>query len=352
MVISDWIINYDDPLLVTGASGFIGSRVVEILLRYGFTNIRCLVRHSSDLTNLYNCIKFTEKSNVDIFKGNLLSLEDCDQATENISVIFHLAAGFEKTFPGCFMNSVITTRNLLESVIKHNNIKRFSNVSSFSVYSNEKLKRFSLLDETCEVENDPAHWYDPYVYAKIKQDEILIDFHKKYGIPYVITRPGTVFGPGKTAIPSRVGINTFGFFMNLGSYNFIPLTYVENCAEAIVLSGLVKGIDGNVFNIVDDNLPKGNNFLNLYKKNVSQFHSFFTPYYLFYFFCFLWEKYSDWSKGQLPPAFNRRRCSTYWRGNCYSNDKAKEMLGWSPKVSMQKALESFFDYAKGVNGIS
>ena len=77
-------------------------------------------------------------------------------------------------------------------------------------------------------------------------------------LPYVIIRPGAVFGPGKSAITGRVGINTFGFFIHLGGGNVLPLTYVDNCAEAIVMAGIKPGIEGEVFNVVDDDLPTSN----------------------------------------------------------------------------------------------
>src|SRR5205807_994577 len=83
-----------------------------------------------------------------------------------------------------------------------------------------------------------------YCYAKVKQDELVTDYGKKFGIPYVIVRPGSVYGPGKEQITGRVGIGTFGVFLHLGGSNTIPLTYVDNCVDAIVLAGLKKGVEG------------------------------------------------------------------------------------------------------------
>ena len=61
----------------------------------------------------------------------------------------------------------------------------------------------------------------------------------------------------------------------------MPFTYVDNCAEAIVLAGLRKGIEGEVINIVDDDLPKSREFLRLYKKQVRRFFSIPVPYRVF-----------------------------------------------------------------------
>ena len=87
----------------------------------------------------------------------------------------------------------------------------------------------------------------------------------------------------------------------------MPFTYVDNCAEAIILAGLFKGVDGEIFNVVDDDLPSSRQFLRQYKRNVRRFKSVYVPHMVSLALCYLWEKYSKWSQGQLPPAFNRRR---------------------------------------------
>jgi len=343
---NDLVITFYDPILITGASGFIGSKVVETLLASGYKNLRCFVRPSSNLTTLKQMVGSFENSKIDLIEGNLLSPEDCARASDGVSVIFHLAAGMEKTFPGSFMNSVVTTRNLLESTLQQKNFKRFVNVSSFAVYSNFNTKRGGILDESCEVESELVERYEPYVFAKVKQDQLVTQYAKQNNIPCVIVRPAPVYGPGKAEITSRVGIDTFGIFLHLGGSNTIPLTYVDNCAEAVVLAGLKRGVDGEIFNIVDDELPTSRKFLKMYKKNVRHFKSLNIPYAAFYMFCYLWEKYSNWSKGQLPPVFNRRRCSAYWKGNQYSNEKLKSLLGWRPRVGFDEASKRYFEYLK------
>jgi nucleoside-diphosphate-sugar epimerase len=349
----DLVIDFNDLILITGANGFIGSKVVETLLAYGFSNLRCFVRLSSDLTRLNEVINSFPTANIEMVYGNLLSYNDCQAASKDVSVIFHVAAGIEKTFPGCFMNSVITTRNLLDSILQNKNCKRFLNVSSFAVYSNMKIKRGGLLDEDCELEDQFMSRYDSYCFGKVKQDEIIIEYGEKYKIPYVIVRPGAVYGHGaKGSIHSRVGIGTFGVFLHIGGSNIIPLTYIDNCADAIVLAGIKRGINGEIFNITDDDLPSSRKFLNMYKNNVKNFKSIYIPYRVFYLICYLWEKYSKWSEGQLPLAFNRRKCSAEWKGNRYSNQKLKDLLGWKPKVSTEEGLRNHFEYFKGLEGIN
>jgi nucleoside-diphosphate-sugar epimerase len=285
---------------------------------------------------------------VDIVYGNLLSKNDCSQITENVTIIYHLAAGVEKSFAGCYLNSVISTRNLLEAVVKHKTLQRFVNISSIALYSNEKIPHNSIIDETCEIEKNIYERWDPYTYGKAKQDEIVHYYAEKYSIPFVIIRPGVVFGPGKAQITSRVGIDSFGVFLHLGLKNLIPFTYVDNCAEAIALGGIKKDVEGHTFNITDDDLPSSQEFLRLYKRNVKSFLTIPVLYPIWYTFCQFWEWYSEWSEGQLPPAYNRRKCTIYWKGNKYSNSKAKRILGWYPRIKMKEALERYFAYTRTV----
>jgi nucleoside-diphosphate-sugar epimerase len=337
----EYLIQSTDKILVTGANGFIGSRLVRNLLSRGFRNIRCFVRSE---TNIKILRPLEEEFGVTLeyVCGNLLSQDACRAAAEEAFVVYHLAVGGDKSFPGCVMNTVVTTRNLLDALTPERTIRRFVNVSSLAVYSNDHLKRRAILNENCPVESDLIGRYDPYAYAKAKQDDIVRQYAHEKGLPYVIARPGVVFGPGKSRIPGRVGIDTFGIFLHLGHGNRMPLTYVDNCAEAIVLAGLIKGIDSEEFIIVDDNLPTSRQFLRDYKKQARRFLSVPVPYRVFYVFSLLWEKYSSWSRGQLPPVFNRKTCAAYFKGNVYSNEKVKTRLRWHPSVRMTDALAQFF----------
>ena len=106
---SEYIINKSDPVLVTGANGFIGSRVVEALLELGFQHVRCIARSSKGRSRLEALARIDGVgSRMEIITGNLLSPQDCISAARNAKVIFHLAAGRgEKSFPDAFANSEI-----------------------------------------------------------------------------------------------------------------------------------------------------------------------------------------------------------------------------------------------------
>jgi nucleoside-diphosphate-sugar epimerase len=341
MMNTDFICATEDRILITGSNGFIGVKVVETLLEYGFFNLRCFVRPSSNLDKLKSVLaRFSAAQTVEIIAGDLLSREDCRKAAQGVSNMIHLAAGFDKSFAGAFMNSALTTRNLIEAFLELGQPKRFVNVSSFAVYNNLKMERGALLDESAPLQDAPQERYDAYGFGKLKQEEIVRKYGHSRGLPYVILRPGAVFGPGKPEMSGRVGIDTFGFFIHMGGSNELPLTFVDNCAEAIVLAALKRGVDGEVFNVVDDEKMTAREFLAA-RKSAKNFFSISVPYPLAELGCRLWEIYSKRSQGQLPPVFNRRRCAAEWKGNRYSNEKLHVLLGWKPKIKMADAMKQF-----------
>jgi nucleoside-diphosphate-sugar epimerase len=333
------IISADDRILVTGANGFIGARVVETLLRKGMSNLRCFVRPSSKLERLDEVLKkFPNAANVEYFRGDLLTPDHCRAAVRGASIIIHLAAGFEKSLSAVFMSSVGATRVLLDAFLENGNPKRFVQVSSFAVYSNLKMKRGAVLDENSPLEDHPEDRHDAYGFGKLKQEELVREYGKLRSLPYVIVRPGAVFGPGKPELSGRLGFRAKRLFIRVGGSNQVPLTYVDNCADAIVLATLKREADGDIFNVVDDDLPSTREFLSAYRKHTRLF-CVPVPYFAAYSFCALCEHAARFIKPLKR--FNRRRCAADWKGNRFSNQKLRERLGWTPRVPMNEAMQNF-----------
>jgi nucleoside-diphosphate-sugar epimerase len=255
-------------------------------------------------------------------------------------VIYHLAAGFDKSLDQVLRNSAHATQTLLEAFTTHGSPRRFILVSSFAVYSNMRLKRGALLDEESPLEAQPAKRADAYAIGKLKQEEIVRDFGKTRGVPYVILRPGTVFGPGKRDLTGRIGIRIGGVFLHVGGSNQLPLTYVDNCADAIALAGMRPGIDGETFNVVDDELMTSRQFLHAYRQRVGGPLTLPLPYFAAYSLCTLCELCAVCIK-RLPARYNRRHCAAEWKGNQFSNRKLRTHLGWTPRVPMGEALDAF-----------
>ena len=219
--------------------------------------------------------------------------------------------------------------------------KRFVNVSSFAVYSNLSLKRGALLDETSPLEDASQERFDAYGFGKLKQEELVRQYGSERGVPYVIVRPGAVFGPGKRELSGRIGINTFGFFIHLGGSNQLPLTFVDNCAEAIVLAGLKPGVDGEIFNIVDDDLITSKQLLTAYKSAAGPFFSIRVPYPVAYAFSWAWEKYAQWSKASFHRFLIAAVAPQNGKAAAFPMRRFDEQLGWQPRVPMTQAMAHF-----------
>src|SRR5208282_5984679 len=97
------------------------------------------------------------------------------------------------------------TRNLIDACLQHGRLRRFVLVSSFTVYTNCGKPRRRLLDESCPVEEHPELRADAYCFAKVRQEQLVAEYGKRFGIPYVVVRPGSVYGGSNGQITGRVG---------------------------------------------------------------------------------------------------------------------------------------------------
>jgi nucleoside-diphosphate-sugar epimerase len=340
------ILSHDDRILVTGANGFIGSRVVAALVAGGFTRVRCLSRGQRGLDRL-TALAGAAGSAIEGQCGNLLDPADCLRAVDGVTAVIHLAAGMgSKSFAGCYADSVVATRNLLDACLHAPLLRRFVNVSSLAVYSGFRIRRGAPLTESAPVERNHAARAEPYCYGKIKQELLVARYARDHGLPCTTVRLGVVFGPGKRAIPGRVGIDSPGIFLHLGGRNRLPLLYVDNCADALVASATAPGLDGKVFNVVDDDLPTSGEFLGLVKRRVGWFRSIRVPYRAFYVLNRAWERYAAGSGGQVPAVFNRRHCATYYQGQSYDSASFRRETGWTSRVPMDEALRRYCAYMR------
>jgi nucleoside-diphosphate-sugar epimerase len=156
-----------------------------------------------------------------------------------------------------------------------------------------------------------------------------------------VLRPGVIYGPGGGQFSNRVGLSMFGTFLHLGGSNLLPLTYVDNCAEAIVVAALTPGAAGEIYNVVDDDLVTSRQYLSLYKKEVKPMRSVPVPYFALMWGSRLVEGYSKRSKGQLPAIFTPYKTRAMWGGNRFSNAKLKG-IGWQPLISTREGLARAF----------
>jgi nucleoside-diphosphate-sugar epimerase len=333
-----------ENVLVTGASGFIGKRLVSTLAEKGNFNVRCIVRAGGSDKTLRSIKEKFPESNIELIKGDLKNGSGLEEALRGIKTVYHLAAMKSGPIAASYYNTVVGTRNLLLKISEVCDLKRFVHVSSFSVYGTARMSAGDMVNEDTPLENNLEKRADGYTYVKLKQELLVWDFAEKAHIPVVVVRPGVVYGPGGDLFSRRIGFSLLNRFINIGRRNLLPLTYVDNAVEAIILAGTVDGADGEAFNLVDDELPTCSDYLNLYKKKVKKIHTINCPYLVFFFLSWIYDKYYVFSKGQIPAVFNPYQTASAWKGNTFENKKLKKRLGWSQKIPTTTGLEKTFCY--------
>jgi nucleoside-diphosphate-sugar epimerase len=184
---------------------------------------------------------------------------------------------------------------------------------------------------------------DPYSYAKLRQEQLFLEHQQKFGFELVVIRPGAIYGPGGGHFSSRVGLQVGPVFFHLGGGNALPLSYVENCAEGIVVVGTMPDAAGQIFNIHDDDIPTAAQYLREYKKQVKRIRSIRLPYFLTRLMGGILENYHRRSMGQLPAILTRYKIASEWGGNKFSNKKL-HTTGWRQIVSTPDAMARTFAY--------
>ncbi|RZU40904.1 NAD-dependent epimerase/dehydratase family protein [Edaphobacter modestus] len=326
-------------ILVTGAGGFLGKAIVDRLLAHGQTDLRCMLRDTSKARGLEAIAARYPQAKLEFVTANLRNLVEIAPAVAGCEMVIHAAAALKGSPAEMFMDSVVASRNLLESVVNELRPIRVVLVSSFGVMGVAELPRGAMVDENTPLEQHPER-RDVYAHSKWRQEQLFWEYRAKYGFELVVLRPGVIYGPGGGHFSTRVGLNLFGRFLHLGGNNVLPLTYVDNCAEAIAVAAL-SGSDGEVYNVVDDDLVTSKQYLAAYKKHVRKVRSVPVPYFALMWGSKMVERYSERSKGQLPAIFTPYKTRAMWAGNQFSNAKLKS-IGWRPLISTREGMEQAF----------
>jgi nucleoside-diphosphate-sugar epimerase len=329
-------------ILVTGAGGFLGRRIVERLLAHGQTDVRCMLRDTSKGAALQSLAAAYPQATVELFSANLKYTQQVAAAVAGVGLIIHAAAALKGSPAEMVLDSVVASRNLLDAVVSlpADQRPRVVLVSSFGTMGVAPLGRGAMVDESTPMEPHPE-LRDVYSFTKHRQEKLFWEYGAQHHLDIVVLRPGVIYGPGTGHFSSRVGLSMFGRFIHLGGNNLLPLTYVDNCAEAIVIAALAPAASGQVYNVVDDDLMTSAQYLRLYQQRVKPLHAIPVPFWVLLWGSGLVERYSERSKGQLPAIFTPYKTRTMWGGNRFSNAKLKG-LGWLPLLSTAEGVERTF----------
>jgi nucleoside-diphosphate-sugar epimerase len=329
-------------ILVTGANGFLGRAVVERLCGRKIPKVRCFVRPRSDHSRLDALQVEYPNCKLEYVVGNLTSPADCRRALDGITTVFHLAAQMKGAPASLFLNTVVASNRIIEAMLQ-SGPKRVVLVSSLAVYGPMYDGARPVLDEATPLERRPQK-RDVYAQTKLWQESLFRQLRAENGYELVVLRPGVIYGQGGQEFSPRMGMKVGNWLWRFGRNNLLPLTYVQNCAEAVVMAGLEPGLTG-CYNVIDDDLPTAGKYLREYRRRVGQIRSIWIPWWLTRGLSRAVEAYSNFSHGQLPPVLTPYKSAVMWRGSRFDNSKLKR-LGWRQVVSTPEALQLTFEYFK------
>ena len=179
-------------ILVTGADGFIGSHLTEMLLEQGY-DVKALSYYNS--FNNWGWLEGLKHPKLEVMTGDVRDAHFCKHITKDIDIIFHLAAliaiPYSYVAPDSYVDTNIKgTLNICQAA-KENNVKRVIVTSTSEVYGTAK---YVPIDE-----NHPKQPQSPYSATKIGADSMALSFYNAFDVPVVVARPFNTYGPRQSA---------------------------------------------------------------------------------------------------------------------------------------------------------
>lgn len=235
-------------ILITGADGFIGSHLTELMVREGF-NVTALSMYNS--FNDWGWLEEVEcKNDIEIISGDIRDPDFCKKITKGKDIVFHLAAliGIPYSYlaPQSYVDTNIKgTMNICQAALD-NEIEQMIHTSTSEVYG---TANYVPIDE-----KHPTQAQSPYSASKISADAMAMSFYNSFELPLVIARPFNTYGPRQSSraiIPTIITQIANGLSkIDLGDltptrdFNFVS----DTCNGFLLLSGCEKA-NGEIVNI-------------------------------------------------------------------------------------------------------
>lgn len=306
-------------VFVTGATGFIGGNLIKEAINRSW-EVTVLIRKTgqSSIFKGKN-IKFVLGSveNPDCFKDKL----------NGIDLVINCAGALpyrKLSDREYFLTNVLGVENLL-SICKKSGVKKVIHLSTTGVYTDRK---------------------DIYSKTKLEGEKIV----KKYisaGLKTIIIRPTIGYGPGDTrpGFLDLFRLVSKGIFIPIGKGdNYFHTIYVGNLVEAILLAAKNSAADGQDFIIGDDPCPKMNDILGaIYRLFGKKKPRVYLPKSVALAAAVFFDLAARWG---LPVPLNTKRVKFVTEETRFNIDKAKNLLGYSPKVSLDKGMKETFNWYK------
>jgi 2-alkyl-3-oxoalkanoate reductase len=324
-------------VLVTGATGFLGGRLTESLVRQGF-RVRALVRQRSKAARL-------ESIGIEICVGDVQDIHTLKTAMETADIVIHAAADTSGDARGGELTTVMGTRNMIEAALNVG-IKQFIYLSSCSVYGIADCRPGQQVDESGPLERHPEA-RGHYSNAKFKAEQIVVGAMNNGHMNITCLRPGTIWGPGGETFTPMMGIKAGSkLFGMIGRWDFVlPIVYLDNLVSAVIKCINHPGAYNKIFNVVDPQQVDKKTYTRAVLKPLFPGGFFFRiPYWALYATVGFQEMLCKILR--RGPYLTRYRLLSSQRPVVYSGKKIEAELDWFAPVSFDEAVREVLQFKK------
>lgn len=238
------------PILVTGADGFIGSHLVERLVRDGARVRAFCLYNSQGSWGWLDHVSAEVRDSLDVRLGDIRDAGFVASACEGMSIVCHLAAliaiPYSYAAPASFIDTNITgTLNVLEAARRHG-VGRVVHTSTSEVYGTPETVPIT--------ESHPLNAQSPYAATKIAADQLALSYHRSFGTPVTVLRPFNTYGPRQStrAVLPTILTQLLAGKTEVALGNLTPqrdLTFVSDTVDGFVRAARTPGIDGETIHL-------------------------------------------------------------------------------------------------------
>lgn len=319
--------------LVTGASGFLGMRLVAHL-RASSVQVRAFVRSGRG-----GAVDADE-----ICEGDLRDPQALTRAVSGVDQVFHVGARVSTSGPWEEFEAVnVRATERLIRLAAEAGARRIVHVSSLSVYA---VPHDGAVVTEESAYDDGATARGRYARSKLAADQIAMEAGRA-GVPVVVVRPGLLYGPGRLPPLARRWAALGPLRLIFASRHYrMPLAYVDNVVDALRLAMDVEGVCGRAYTVVDTHVDQ-EAYTRLYRQaSGARWISVYVPLAALRFGAASAERAAR-LVGARPPV-TRHQVERTLRSATFVTIRAERELGWRPRVSLEEALGRTFAAARGV----